>query len=369
MRPPGVDQTGRSAQQWQVVAPGIKQVHRLGKRNAPNYEGVGVPIALFNETPLWDVWSLFARPVVGTKPQAAANHVLLRGPRSTPCAFQKLSNELLDMIIDSLEPEKSDLIALGLTSTFFWELILNRIQSGYVKATATWANTPIAFQGNYATDLPNGFMENGLAYTISPERARPVMAARRRMYGNGMCQARRFYWAHKQFPHAVDAKEEARVWNEAAQAHRENCQIPESNWLTMMDEISCQEFFPQDRTWVLRNLTKRETVSSDSLNGPLPRKAKAVTALTFEDLLLMKICWTEKNNCRYEKDLGIDQGTWAGDKFDIVTMEVHQKETEVNDWIDVSEEIVKEAEELKAKVLPMKKAFSTFWGVYGRDED
>jgi len=182
------------------------------------------------------------------------------------------------MILEELAPEKTDIIALGLSSQNLWQIILRRIHIGYRKAAAPWSGKMIAFQGSYSKDLPEPFEANGLAASITGEK----------WFGN-MCAARRFLWAHRRESTVTPFIEES-GWLKAARSSRDACGIPETLWETIEKQLGCSYLFPKDREWLLRNLTTREVISSRLIDGSMTRKTQSgdFPALSFDELLLMQ---------------------------------------------------------------------------------
>jgi hypothetical protein len=333
MCPPGVDQTMRSAQKWQVLAPELGQVHKLGVTE--KYGEMSLIGALFSQQPTWDVFSLLARPILPPFASPPIANSIPRAPaKNSP--LESLSNEILDMILDEL-PEKSDRLAFGLSSQAFWQLVLRRIRARYLKCAAPWAGTKLAFQGSYSMDLPAPFKEPGVVHI--PNR-----------FGN-MCEARRFFWAIYGSDEPVEVRKEQAAWIESG---NEYCTWGmESYWARIKEDIRC-DLFPKKTEWILRNLDTHEIVSS---------KVLAERKLNLADALLMKICWTTIPS-HGEEFFDMHQGEWAGHRFDIVARDI-QDET---GWQDVSEKVANEASELRMKVKPQKR-FEKDFGCRAYDDE
>jgi hypothetical protein len=291
---------------------------------------------IFGSKGQFDPWWLLARPVICPVSNEAQTGSL--------GAFDILSNELLDMIIENLE-DRSDIIALGLCCEAFWQLIKRHIERSYIEAAAPWAGTKIAFQGSYCYDLPKPFLENGILESIVPQGAR--------YFDPAWGKYRRFYWAHEKFESPGSPRDNLQAWLRAAEGHRGRSGIPAIRWGGLEKEMECSELFPKDRPWVLRNLTTRETVSS-KMNGTSMRRGWNERAeIKFENVLMMRICWTSTLNSvqtQFEK-LGLHRGAWAGHSFDIVTSEVHFQEENLDEWRDITREVALEIVALKA-ILP-----------------
>lgn len=92
--------------------------------------------------------------------------------------------------------------------------------------------------------------------------------------------------------------------------------------------------FPEDDIWVLRNHTTHEFISSDVSTLNIQEKDK----VELDDILLMRICWTDE---MYGEG-GLDRGCWAGHRFDIVTLNAHLEEMKGVEWMDITEGAVEE---------------------------
>jgi hypothetical protein len=198
--------------------------------------------------------------------------------------LESLLNEILDMIIENLLPEKSDVIAFGFSSERLWPLVRRHIQREVLKSAAPWAGKKIAFQGSYSTDLPASFLEDGLAKKI--------------IGGDGfgeMCDARRVFWggATGKFKSPPTLKNEQLEWRGAVIGHAGTILIPDSWWKELEKDMDCTLFFPQEQPWILRNLTTRESVSSETLGVIMTTRSKNCSVhgiAAFNYILLMRTC-------------------------------------------------------------------------------
>ena len=350
MCPPGVDQTMRTSQTWALFAPDIEQVHLLGG-DREQYRFADFTRCVFQKTPPFDLWSLLAHPVLPTITPVQAASVQSGEIKG---AFTKCSAEILELIIDAVEADKKSLLSLALTSTAMWNLIIARIYKSCVKEAAPWTNTRVLCQGNYSTSLPDTF-------AIAPEPERVPGQARRW----GMCEARQFFWDHYGSEDVGSMEENFEGFRMAMSENRKTSEIREKVWDTLEKQLT-PTLFPRDRTWVLQNLTKKEFICSDAMEGaeypvPLPSRltlndddgeeeddgdeSKALTEsrlMTLEDIFLIKTHWSNITRSSMA-DLGCNEGDWAGDCFDLVTLDVHQLASERSDdaWKDVGESVVK----------------------------
>lgn len=350
----------RGSQHWRIIAPEILQYCDI-ESNEETWS-LDLAVKLLNPKISWDAWGKLARPVVSSPPTfdiapyfapasaekgtsgrpAKKRRVVKKtGNVKTLSTLERLSNELLDMIVEQLELEKVDVIALGFSSQHLWEVVLRHIHTGYLKCAAPWAGKKIAFQGSYSTDLPETFMENGLAQSITGTK----------WFGN-MCQARRFLWQHRVAP--ITPQSEEAGWVEAAQKHSLNSVVLASMVPSIEVQLGCSYLFPENQHWLLRNLTTHEFVSDEGWRVRTTRELRngntgLVNTLRFDDVLLMRTCWTSIPS-HDEDSLNIHRAVWAGHRFDIVTAKAHRAEEKAEDWCDVTEAVVKEVDILRKKL-------------------
>ena len=101
--------------------------------------------------------------------------------------------------------------------------------------------------------------------------------------------------------------------------------------------------------WILRNLSKNKYVREEAikvagLKGMSDNRLSKEIGLG--QVVLSRICWSTDNSCAmgyYDKD--IHRGVWAGDRFDITTI----NQVGIEDgrkWTDVSDEVAKEMTEI-----------------------
>ncbi|KAK0108668.1 hypothetical protein ONS95_003459 [Cadophora gregata] len=306
MCPPGVDQTMRSPQQWLLYAPELEQRHAFTKNDndwGTTFTDISSGTVNFN------VWALLARPIhssVVTHPVKSSSH-FHRG------RFNTLSNELIDMILSYISSDPSDMIALGLTCESFWYLVAQHIHRCYLKSAAPWAGAKIIFQGSYATELPE-FLVDSPAVLKADAGDRIRMPPARQIFWTG--------WCFKKVKSFTSLEEE---WLQAIEMWKGSSGIPEQRWREMMQHLDTSYLFPRDHPWVLRNLTKKEFVSSKVPERRRTRGGKDCSETTFEEVLLMKTFWkAHPPYVHYDKECRPSK--WAGHCFDIVREDVHVAE-------------------------------------------
>ena len=106
-------------------------------------------------------------------------------------------------------------------------------------------------------------------------------------------------------------------------------------------------FEPNDQNLVLRNLSKHEYVREEAINvDSFVKWGDPTGEIGLGQVVLSRICWSTDNSraMRYEGD--IHRGVWAGDRFDIITIDQFKLVDGEKEWKDVSDEVAKEVTEI-----------------------
>ena len=307
----------------------------------------------------WGAWDLLARPtrlaaIKPVNPNLLQHCLTDTRHRLSVSMIEHLPAELQEIVLTQLELSIADIIGLGLTSTFMWQVVIQHVQLRYRKISAPWARQSIVCQGLYAQDrIPASFIEEPFVkefFTYYPWVLRGQWVELQPPWGvwpsgmprqYGLSPVRRLFWhAYATFCQAIGPRSEEKLWRLAFESQKTNSGIPESKLGVM--KAGCSGLFPDAPVWVLHNLTTHELVySRKSVHSNSESQLtwnSSIFDSVFDDLLLMHIRFTRKN-----EDTSVDQrGLWAGHKFDIVTLEYHQEMVDEHDWLDISEAIVKE---------------------------
>jgi hypothetical protein len=107
--------------------------------------------------------------------------------------------------------------------------------------------------------------------------------------------------------------------------------------------ISTPEELCTDDIWVLRKLTKFEYVRADTLTVSGTPVRGAFTGFPgLGEVVLSRISWSTGNSTSMSYKGDITRGVWAGDRFDIRTIESTENPCNGEHWKDVSEEVTQE---------------------------
>lgn len=91
--------------------------------------------------------------------------------------------------------------------------------------------------------------------------------------------------------------------------------------------------------WVLCNLTKREFIRESTVWAHGAEKP-----IGFGEFLLARICWSSDPSCAMSYKGHIHRGVWAGDRFEITTMD--RMKTGEGEWKDVGDQAGKETADI-----------------------
>lgn len=104
--------------------------------------------------------------------------------------------------------------------------------------------------------------------------------------------------------------------------------------------MNIPDYFPDDRKWVLRNLTTHEFVRSEVVAGNSKQNGPFFEDLGFEHIVLSRIFWSSEPST---DGRSLERGIWAGHRFEIITVDHHTKPTRSEvAWKDISEEAVED---------------------------
>jgi hypothetical protein len=358
MCPPGVDQTGRTEQTWQLIAPCIQQSSSLAKDG--DRWSSNILQNIFDPENMFGAMEKLARPVRPSGSELPLTSLPTEGATATSTVersnIEALPVEMVLAILESGDLSKDDILSLALSSPYLLPVIASYIQSSYVKVTAPWAGTPVACVGNYTLDLPAAFMEDEVLAGKFEDWEKNTPPPRYIGGGRGMAKpkrglppSRRFFWDCAAYAKPSSPSEQEMEWMKALKDLEPHC--IETDYLrqgfeSLSSQLACPDLYPGTVEWVLRNLTKKEyyipqpfpTVARTKLTKLSYRYSEDQSTvavpevLGFDDVLLLKTGWTSicRDSLEWNK-----QGDWAGDCFDIVKKGVFEQEG----WRDIGTEL------------------------------
>lgn len=334
MCPPGTDQTTRTAQRWNLIAPRRREIEHLDGGNPPHQSGLRFPDPN-TTTPTWDAWLLLAKPDLMPVSRLPAE------PRAQDCQILNAPLELLDMIVAEL-PD-GDLLALACTCASMLDLAVRHIRRRIQSRAGAWVGQEIACTGTYLQDLPANFLKDDLAYqSVGMPAPLPNEQGRRRFPHHGMAPARSMNWrALSMYDQAAKLDREAWLKELSIRTEAEG---ESSVARTIIEQtLSLQNLYRQDRSWVLRNLDTKEFVrcyTGKDCRGYVEASGDSAQPLKLDYALLCRISWTDSDGREYKFNQ-VQRGVWAGHRFEIVSLDSISP-SEASGWTDVTAKFVKE---------------------------
>ncbi|KAI0098950.1 hypothetical protein F4776DRAFT_676583 [Hypoxylon sp. NC0597] len=114
-------------------------------------------------------------------------------------------------------------------------------------------------------------------------------------------------------------------------------------------EVKESSYFPENERWILRNLTTKEFVRSESIAlNPEFIHGPRISVRGFGEVVMSRIFWTTSPTVKVGEAENIFRGVWAGHRFDITTASRHEEQTKRETWSDVGVEVAKEIESIWA---------------------
>lgn len=249
-------------------------------------------------------------------------------------SIHKLPAEVNTKIIGHLKTY-ADVLCIALTNRYFFDLSVGRLHEILVDSVGPWAGGRILCLGDYADDLPSQLWSPGKTGDQTMEHWNSVDI---NMY-NGRRGLMDSDVRFKDRNPVIYDSPEFRFINSLAH-----------DWLNNACPTHLIRLLASQKhanPWILRNLTKREYLSTigiarfeSDVNGPFIRGP-----VTFGECLIMKTCWSADPSVSMRNHGNLHRGDWAGDRFDIVPMERFERDRRSNPslkWKDVSTEIRKE---------------------------
>ncbi|KAF1973852.1 hypothetical protein BU23DRAFT_553838 [Bimuria novae-zelandiae CBS 107.79] len=345
----------------------------------PTPSNAGLLQMFSKEPPSWIgsapwLWTTVARPVKDV--HFSQSYLPKRSNTLSP--LEKLPNELLDQILAHLREDAHDVIAWGLSSNAIWSYVLRIIHSEQKQFAGMWTGKEVGFYEYTPTS------DEGVFQCRSVWDRRPAVT-------NAPDFLERYNVDERQLSDVV--KTSTQRWTEVFHTVRFFSRSAAVRWKGLSEaqwnDIEHDLFFhehPQDRIWLLRNLTTSEFVRSDKLQpsarkssektrpklpsrsstfarmlkpfasksspGKAPASLQAhgepfdASPLTFAQIFLVLTCHSDQPS-HHEVIFDFHDGRWRGHCFDMVPLDVHRLETKEADWADVSDLAVDDVANLR----------------------
>lgn len=322
------------------------------------------------------LWTTLARPVKDS--QFAQSYLPKRSP--TPAAIERLPNELLDQILNYIQDNERDVLAFGLSSNVLWSYVLQLIHTKNEQFVGMFTGKEVGFYGYIPTSNDDVFQCRSVwdrrpAVTNAPDFLETYNVDERRLSDVTTTAAQR--WTGVLDAAKFHSRIAADGWSS----------LSKTDWTNIEHDLFFHQY-PQDRIWVLRNLTTSEFIRSDKLQpsarkssenarpklpsrsstfsrmlkpfsssekktakapatlGPRPDDAFDTSPLTFAQLFLVLTAHSDLPS-HHELVFGFHDGRWRGHCFDLTPLSTHLAETKEADWADVSDLAVDDVANLR----------------------
>ncbi|KAF5379417.1 hypothetical protein D9615_006537 [Tricholomella constricta] len=275
----------------------------------------------------------------------------------------QLSFELIDIIYEALD-DIVDVVRFAVTCQRFYDIGRRHLEV-YVAGTfiESWAGDRIICLGDYARmdDLPPGLLndeerefinsnlEDGEDDYVS-DQLRILQALnplwhihqKKEIYQRYAYDLENFWWRLGGWRR----KDEAQIELEAALILCELIEeTPGRRHLPTFTEIYSDDY-------VLRNLTTKQFIRGDAIRDLWEApEYPFMHTIRFDHALIIRITWSSDDSLALEYDgpIQIVRGKWAGHRFDLCKVNaVRNEEGIIDDWKDVSREVLDEVVEVLA---------------------
>lgn len=283
--------------------------------------------------------------------------------------FSALPTELVCAVFDELCTD--DAICLALVAQRFWDIGWPYVEKQLMGSMAPWAGHRLVCLGEDSHNVPRGMLnddeERELTQGLTPRELALTksLAVSQVLACDDMNQdyvdhlmdystnARTddpvdlYRFAYLRYAetkaHEIPSHRAVCVLQHIAQ--HESSKMPRSvlSKITRLTNGHLPIFFPDDRKWVLRNLTTHEFVRSEVLAGNSEQNGPYFEDIGFEHIVLSRMLWSSESRSAIEYDSTVDDGIWAGHRLEITTLDDHTQSISSDvPWKDISEDAVKE---------------------------
>ncbi|KAF7195885.1 hypothetical protein HII31_02765 [Pseudocercospora fuligena] len=325
MCPPGVDQTTRTAQRWNILVPTLEQKQELLLE--PGYEHRYTLTQEFLE----EQWSFNAFERLFVQPKTNKNERVkpcvidavneaMRSTKQSP--FELLPTEMFHVVLNEGCLDKEDIVALGCCSTTTWDMVKPYIVADCKRNRVSWAGKPLLCSGTWLTKPPPALFE---LFPEQKEKENEWKTGPRqhwRGYGPGMCPARRWNWGAISSLQNVQNFDATQQWMSAITAWSQKG-VKQSDLIKKDLTRALQTSLGyRSGHWILRNYTLKIYVGVETAianDGIVRATILGRRDLSLDMALLIRICWGDTPLRDDENALaGFGKGIWAGHCFDVV---------------------------------------------------
>ncbi len=246
-----------------------------------------------------------------------------------PSRLANIPQELFNTILQYLD-DGVDLICLALACRYFLSVLEKQIRDILASDAAPWVGERIILLGDYACDLPEGLLNESEQLELSHQKREDIDSDEE--------------WEPSLYSFADDyyPKAERKKIVETVLPRLNGAEKIIFNQLCP-DDSTTRENLP-DQVWILRNLSKHEYVRADAIASLSPEHTSQgpfLEPVGFGQAIMTQVQWTSDGS----GTIGPLKGRWAGDRFDITTLDTTISTCEdENKWEDVSSRVLKAVE-------------------------
>lgn len=260
--------------------------------------------------------------------------------------LSSLPTEIHLHIFSFLE-EFADVISLSMTNRYFLSIGHKNLENCYVSHYGRWANTSIVCVSDDTeqNDYPPGMFSNEELEVL--RQTTIEMSPYSQSFSHWQERNTPFNLRHFSHPDVSVVENPREEFSRMLKKLKDDCTsrgiYEDPAYPHIRPYLTNETYFPTNQKWVLRNLTTKQIVHSDSIalktdhvNGPY------IQVQGFGEALLSRILWSTWPRVIPEGSPTLTRGVWAGHCFDITTLSRHEAETDGEEWEDVSKEVARE---------------------------
>ncbi|CAL1696959.1 unnamed protein product [Somion occarium] len=270
--------------------------------------------------------------------------------RNTLGRLEEFPDEILCIIFNNIDALE-DIIRFGLGSRYLYDIAYDVIHRRYVDCLSSWAGCRLICLGGYTNfdDLPPEVFTLDEIDNIQRHHDMDVndevgMDPYRYFTTNRQTLVPSKPFIPKEFFHELLSPSESNVSSEYLERlyrHFEELRFSD-------DTLT----YTTDQPWVLCNLSKNEYIRMDAVDNFYDcdeRNPLAQTCSVFSTIavLLPRICWISNGGKGIEGCCNeYYRGSWAGDCFEITTLNRLRPAKEESDWVDVTNDAINDTVKL-----------------------
>ena len=249
------------------------------------------------------------------------------------------------MVFDELDLETA--LCLAFTSQYFWGVGREYFMRYYASLLGCWAGNPIINLGDgvEAGDIPAGLKAEQWEEELQRRVSLDDIGASR------LAPLSLVDYASTQFE-TVNVPVELPSLYHAFDRLKKKHKLPTDLYPGLTDIIMPRSttYYPNDRVWILRNLTTGEFVRPEGFTvDPKYTHGPHIGVVGFGEVVLLRCSWSSTSRgTGLPYPHSVHRGIWAGHRLDITTLDrlTERCSRSASQWKDISEEVAAEVDEM-----------------------